>query len=76
VLVRRTGCAGSARGPEVELLAASLLVGDGFLAQKVVRWEPEKSVTKVAGDPIRLDLAATEALAAAHLAEIEARFVS
>jgi hypothetical protein len=62
---------------EVELLAASLLVGDEFLAQKVVRWVPEQSVTKVAaGDPVRLDLATTEALAAAYLAEIEARFVA
>lgn len=62
---------------EVELLADSLLSNGAVLrANKVIKWIPERSVTKLAeGDPIALTEAQFGRLATAYLAEIQTRFV-
>jgi hypothetical protein len=61
---------------EVELLAESLLQGTVLRTNKVIKWEPAKSVLGLKdGDPIALSRADVARLADAFLAEVEARFL-
>jgi hypothetical protein len=61
---------------EVELLAESLLQGSVLRTNKVIKWEPAKSVLGLEdGDPIALTRTDFARLAGAFLAEIEARFL-
>jgi hypothetical protein len=61
---------------EVELLVESLMGNAGvFRGNQVIKYVPEQTVLQLdAGDRIALTQARYEALAAAFLAEIEARF--
>jgi hypothetical protein len=62
---------------EVELLADSLMTGDGVLrGNNVIKLVPEQSVLKLEiGDPIAIGAERFERLADAFFAEIEAKFL-
>jgi hypothetical protein len=62
---------------EVELLSDSLMNNDGvLLGNKVIRYLPEKSVSRLkVGDRIRLSQEQFERIAAGFFAEIESKFL-
>ena len=61
---------------EVRMLCTSILTNNGVLAaDKTIKYQPEKSVLKLAiGDEIQLDEAQFRALFEAYFAELEAKF--